>query len=138
MKGIFLTVAILFAASLTVFAQQQTGAIGATSRPTSAQTRDTASQFLNQAKSNSTQFDTNQSDLNTRNTANSDSHAFDTLKKEIERLETQITDEQNRSANNLNGGAKLNQESLDRIQRLLDQHKAKIAELEAFIAAAGR
>jgi septal ring factor EnvC (AmiA/AmiB activator) len=133
MKSIFFTVAILFAAALTVFAQQ-TSAIGATNRPTSAQTRDSASQFLNQAKTNSTQFDTNQSDLNTRNAANADSHSFDTLKKEIERLETQITDIQNRSANNLNGGSKLNQDSLDRIQRLLDQHKAKIAELEAFVA----
>jgi hypothetical protein len=136
MKGIFLTVAILFAASVTVFAQQQPGAIGATNRPTSAQTRDSASQLLNQAKSNSSQFDTNQSDLNTRNAANADSNTFDNLRKEIQSLERQITEEQNRSANNLNQGAKLNQESLDRIQRLVDQHKAKIAELEAFISAA--
>ena len=132
MKRFLLVVTILFLANAMVFSQQQSGALGTSSRPTSAQTRDTASQLLNQSKSNSSQFDTNQAELNTRNTANTDARTFDKLRSEIDKLESQIRDEQTRSAANLNRGARMDQQSLDRIQRLMDQHKAKIAELETF------
>ena len=132
MKRFLLVVTILFLANVMVFSQQQSGALGTSSRPTSAQTRDTASQFLTQSKSNSSQFDTNQTELNTRNAANADARSFDKLRSEIDKLESQIRDEQTRSAANLNRGARMDQQSLDRIQRLMEQHKAKIAELEAF------
>jgi hypothetical protein len=132
MKAIIFTIAIIFAVSTTVIAQQQPGALGATNRPTSSQVRDDANQFLNQSRSNSSQFETNQADLNTRNTANSDSITFERLKNEIEKLESSISEEQTRSATSLNSGTKVNQQSLDRIQRLIDQHSAKVAELDAF------
>ena len=47
-------------------------------------------------------------------------------------LENQINDEQTRLNASLDRNIRVSRETFDRIQRLIDQHKAKLAELEAF------
>ena len=125
MKRIFVVV-ILLATSMAVFAQTKS------TRPTSEQTRDNAKQFLDQGKTNATQFDSVQSSLNARNTANDDTRNFNQLKTEIERLEASIVAEQNKISATLEKGLKVSRETLDNVQRLLDKHKDKLAELEKF------
>ena len=126
MKRIFVVV-ILLATSMAVFAQQTRS-----SRPTSEQTKDNAKQFLDQGKTNATQFDSVQSNLNTRNTANDDTRNFNQLRTEIERLEASIVAEQNKISTTLEKGLKVSRETLDNVQRLIDKHKEKLAELEKF------
>jgi len=125
MKRIFVVV-ILLATSMTVFAQTRS------TRPTSEQTRDNAKQFLEQGKTNATQFDTMQSTLNSRNIGNEDARNFNQIKTEIERLEAAIVAEQNKISATLEKGLKVSSETLDNVQRLIDKHKEKLAELEKF------
>ena len=125
MKRIFVVV-ILLATSMAVFAQTRS------TRPTSEQTRDNAKQFLDQGKTNATQFDSVQSNLNARNTANDDTRNFNQLKTEIERLEASIRAEQFNISSTLEKGLKVSRETLDNVQRMIDKHKEKLAELEKF------
>jgi len=125
MKRIFVVV-ILLATSMAVFAQTRS------TRPTSEQTRDSAKQFLEQGKTNATQFDSMQSSLNSRNIGNDDARNFNLLKTEIERLEASIVAEQNKISATLEKGLKVSSETLDNVQRLIDKHKDKLAELEKF------
>ena len=128
MKRIFMVV-ILLATGIAVFAQQDTKT---TSRPSSQQTRDSAKQYLEQAKNASQKYDAAQADLNARNAGNDDERRFNQLKAEIERLEAAIVAEQNKISNTLEKGIKVSQESLDNVQKMLDKHKQKVAELESF------
>ena len=130
MKRGFLAVIILLLAGAAVFAQQSGGA----NRPSSADTKQTATQYLNEAKSNSSHFTEEQANLNTRNASNKDAYTFNRLKSEIDRLEKMIDKEEANVGATLDRGTKVSSESLDRIQRMHDQYKAKIAELEAFIS----
>jgi len=127
MKRIFLVV-VLLATGMAVFAQTRS------TRPTSEQTRDNAKQFLEQGKTNATQFDTMQASLNTRNTANDDTRNFNQLRTEIERLEASIVAEQNKISATLEKGLKVGSETLDNVQRLIEKHKQKLSELEKFSA----
>jgi hypothetical protein len=115
-----------------LFAQQAATGLDPTSRPTSSQTTDSARERLNQGRSNSSQFDAAQAELIARNTSNNDAHTFHKLRTDITRLGTQITDEQNRLNVSLDRNIRVSRETFDRIQRLMDQHNAKLAELEAF------
>jgi len=124
-----LMVIILLAASITVFAQQATRT---SNRPTSDQTRENARQYLEQSKSKASQLASTQSDLNARNTGNDDERYFNQLKVEIERLETSITAEQNKISTTLEKGIKVSRETLDNVQRMIEKHKEKVAELERF------
>ena len=127
MKRFFLTVIILLLTGLVVFAQQS----GGSNRPSSAETKQTASQYLSTARSNASQFDSTQNNLNTRNTSNKDAYTFNQLKTELDNLESKITEEQNKRNASLDRGLKIDQESIDRIQRLMDQYNAKLAQMEA-------
>ena len=131
MKRIFLATLILLITGIAVFAQQTT-ALETTNRPTSGQTKEEAREYLNQGRSFATQFDASQAELNVRNTSNNDMHTFNRLRDELDRLEAAITQEQNRRAASLDKGLKVEQDSIDGIQPLIDQYKAKLAELEAF------
>ena len=133
MKRILLAAIILFVAGITVHAQQTASQGGAT-RPTSSQIKQNAQQLTTQSKTNSSQFESTQADLNARNTSNSDAATFARLTREIERLETLISEEQTKIRTSLDNGSRLAPELFSRVQRLIDQHKAKIAELDAFIA----
>jgi uncharacterized protein HemX len=130
MKRIFMVV-ILLATGIAVFAQQA-NTQRTTNRPSSQQTKDSAKQYLEQAKSSATKYDSVQSDLNTRNTSNDDERRFNQIRAEIERLEAAIVAEQNKISSTLEKGIKVSRETLDNVQRMLDKHKEKVAELEAF------
>ena len=132
MKRILLATLILLLAGMTVYAQQ--AAQGGTNLPSSSQTKQNAQQYLTQAKTNGSQFTSALSDLNARNLSNKDLITFNQLKTEIDRLEALINTEQARIGGNLDSGHKVDAELLNRIQRLIDQHKAKMDELEAFIS----
>ncbi|MCL2600686.1 MAG: aminoglycoside 6-adenylyltransferase [Treponema sp.] len=122
MKRVLLAVAIILVAGAAVYAQ------------TSAEVRQNAQTQLNQGRTNSTQFEQSLADLAARNAGNSDSAAFNQLRSEIERLESSIATEQNRIRSALDNGSRVNPEMFNRVQRLMDRHSAKLAELEAFIA----
>ena len=130
MKRIFVVV-VLLTTSIAVFAQAKS------TRPSSEQTRDSAKQYLEQGKTNASQFDSMQSSLNARNTGNDDARNFNQLKTEIERLEAQIVSEQNKISATLEKGLKVSRETLDNVQRLIDRHKDKLAELEKFASGGG-
>ena len=132
MRRVCLTVVFLLVCGTMIFAQQTVQGLDATNRPTSAQTTDSARELLSQGKSNSTHFESAQAELMARNTSNNDAHTFHKLRSDITRLETQITDEQNRLNASLDRNIRVSRETFDRIQRLMDQHNAKLAELEAF------
>jgi len=131
MKRIFVVV-ILLATSIAVFAQQTT--TPRTSRPTSDQTKESAKQYLEVGKTNASQFDSMQASLNSRNVGNDDARNFNQLKTEIEKLEATIVAEQNKISATLEKGIKVSRDTLDNVQRLIDKHKEKLAELEAFSA----
>jgi len=126
MKRIFVAV-IFFAAGITVFAQQTTRI---SSRPTPEQTRENMKQYLEQGKSKASQFDSTQAELNARNAGNDDERRFNQLKTEIERLEALIKAEQHSISNTLEKGLKVSRDTLDNVQRMLDKHNEKLAELE--------
>jgi len=130
MKRIFMVV-VLLATGIAVFAQQA-NTQRTTNRPTSEQTKDSAKQFLDQGKTNASQFDSMQASLNTRNIGNDDERRFNQMRAEIERLEAQIVAEQNKISATLERGIKVSRETLDNVQRLLDRHKERLAELESF------
>jgi len=127
MKRISLTICILLAACIAVSAQQ-----AQSQRPTSAETRQTATQFLGQTKTSSDQFKETQADLNARNVSNHDTATFNKLKADIERLESQINTEQGRIRASLDADAKVSPDLFQRVDRLINQHDAKVRELEAF------
>ena len=127
MKRISLAVVLVLAVSIAVFAQES-------NIPTSAQTKDSASQYLNQAKSDSDGFDSVLADLRARNVSNADLWSYTKLKDEIESLKAQIKAEERRLAASLNTKKKLNDASFEKIDNLIAQHKAKQEELQQFIS----
>ena len=131
MKRILLAAIILFAAGISLYAQQAAQGGGP---PQSPQTKQNAQQLATQAKTNSSQFEETLADLNSRNTSNNDAETFNRLRNEIERLESLISTEQTKIRTTLDSGRKLSPEFFNRLQRLIDRHKAKVAELDAFIA----
>ena len=131
MKRILLAIIILFAAGI-VYAQQASQ--GANPPPTSNQVKQSAQQLSAQAKSNSSQFESILAELSSRNVGNQDVDAFNKLKAEIEHLESAITREENRIRTLLDSGKKTSPGLVNRIERLINQHKAVIVQLDAFIA----
>ena len=123
MKRISLITIILLVVSMAVFAQQS-------EPPQSDETRQEAMQTLNQGRTNSSQFESMLADLRARNTSNTDRDAYIRLRSEIDQLESQINLEETRIRATLNQGNKVNSAVFDRIQRLIDQHKTKLSELE--------
>ena len=129
MKRIFVTIVILLVAGSFVYAQQ-----AGSSLPNSAQTKQNAQQYLGQVKTTSSQFESDLTELNARNTSNKDLATFNRLRSEIDKLEDLIKKEEAQMRTTLDKGSKVSNESLNRIQRLVDQHKTKMAELESFIS----
>jgi len=130
MKRIF-TVIFLFAAGITVFAQQVNRN---SNRPTPEQTRENMKQYVEQSRSKASQLAEIQADLNARNVSNEDERRFKLLKTEIEKLEASIRLEHYNIANTQDKGVKVSRETLDNVQRMIDKHKEKLSELEVFTA----
>ena len=129
MKRISLITTILLVISMAVFAQQAGGP------PQTAETMQSAQQTLTQGRTNSSQFEQTLDDLKTRNTSNLNADTYNRLKGEIEQLEFQINVEQTRIRSRLDKGTKVNPALFDRVERLIEQHKAKLSELERFTSA---
>ena len=130
MKKVLLFVVIFLMFGFMAYAQT---AGGQAALPTSAQTRQEAQQFLSQARTNSSQFESTQNNLNARNTGNFDSVYFTNLKNEILELEARIQRDQEIVQRSLNRGVNMSSIMLDRTEQLIQLHKRKMAELEAFI-----
>ena len=130
MKRILLALVILLVAASFVYAQQQ----GASSPPTTTQTKQNAQQYLTQAQANGSEYVSTLDDLRTRNRSNLDAITFNRLKAEIDRLESLIETEEARLGASLDKGNKVGSDTITRIQQMIDQHKAKTEELQAFIS----
>jgi TolA-binding protein len=130
MKRILLVTLMLLFAGIILFAQQA----GGTSLPTTAQTKQNAQQLLTQARSNSSQFESVLTSLKAQNTSNNDADTYRRLKVQIDQLEARINKEQSQMQARLDQGFKVSNSIVDQIQRLIEQHKAAMAEMEAFIS----
>jgi len=127
---------VLFVGSIVAAHAQQSSSAGTTSSlPSSAQTKQSAQQTVSQAKSNSSQFESSQAALNASNTSNRDAATYNRIKGEMDRLETLIKTDQAKMKAALDNNSEVSHELFQRIDRLIDEHKKKIAELEAFIGA---
>ena len=133
MKKVLLIIVFITVIGFMAYAQAAQG--GQASLPTSAQTRQEAQQLLNQVRTNSSQFESNQNALNSRNRGNDDSIYFTRLKNEILVLEARIEREQALVERNLNRGTNMSAVVIDRIDQLIERHKRKMAQLEAFATA---
>ena len=127
MKRISLAVVLILAVSIAVFAQES-------NIPTSAQTKENATQYLNQAKSDADNFDSILAGLRARNVSNADLWAYNKLKDDIEALKAQIKAEERRLDASLNTKKKLNDSAFEKLDNLIAQHKAKQDELQQFIS----
>jgi uncharacterized protein (UPF0333 family) len=130
MKRCFLAI-LLLSGIVAAYAQQSSN--GA-SLPTSAQTKQSAQQYVSQAKSNSSQFESTLEALRASNASNKDTATYNRLKSEIDNLEASINAEQAKIKTALDSSSKLSSESFKRVDQLIEKHKAKTAELEAFVA----
>jgi len=130
MKRTLLVTIMLLFVGIIVFAQQSSGS----SLPTSVQTKQNAQQTLTTAKTNSSQFESTLSSLRTQNMSNSDADAYRRLKAQIEQLEARINREEARIQAALDQGQKVAASTMDEIQKLIDQHKSAMAEMERFIS----
>jgi predicted nucleic acid-binding Zn-ribbon protein len=127
MKQVFLITILLLLAGAVMYAQQA-------EPPTSAQTKQSAQQFLSQSKTNYSEFDSTMTDLKARNGSNKDAYTFNRLKNEIERLETHINSEQKAIRSSLDRGTKVNTEVMTRVESFINQHREKVEELDAFVS----
>jgi len=130
MKRILLVTIMLLFAGMIVFAQQA----GGSSQPSSAQIKQNAQQSLTQSKTNSSQFESTLDTLKAQNVSNSDAATYRRLKGRIDQLEAQITKEQAQMQAKLDQGVKVSSSIIDQIERLIEQHKAALAELENFVS----
>jgi len=128
MKRTFLVTIMLLFAGFIVYAQQADSA----SHPTSAQTKQDAQQSLNQAKTNSSQFESTLDSLKTQITSGNNAATYKRLKGDIDRLEAQIKASEAYIQNEINLGHSVSARYVDELEGLIAKHKAAMAELEAF------
>ena len=127
MKKIILMIFVLIMFSSIVYAQQVTGM-------TSAQIRQEAQQFLTQSRANSAEFERILNEFRARSLGNYDAVVFARLRSEILNLETLINAEEDRLRMTLDRGVNISGILVDRIDVLISRHRARLEELEAFIA----
>jgi len=130
MKRGFLTFVVLVIVSIVVYAQ-------AASPMTGSQIRQEAQQYLQQVRTNSSQFDTTLTDQATRDIDNKNMNTLNRLRAEIEKLAASINTAQNNIDADLGRGLRANQSTVKRVQQLIDRYKEKMAELEAFVEQIG-
>ena len=128
MKPFLLTIAAIILVSAAVHAQQ----------PTSAQTRQTAQEFLTRSQATLVELEEILANLKSSNTSNFDAGTFNRLRAEITRIENSIIAEETMIKDVLDRGNRVNPEAINRVERLVTQHRMKINELELFVSRAGR
>jgi len=124
MKRILWAAIVFFVVNVAVYAQVRS----------SAEIKQVSQQMLNQQKTNSSQFNDMQANLKARNQSNSDAATCARLKRDVERLEALIKSEQSSIETSLDSGRRVSSNLLDKVQRLIEQHQAVLAEIEGFIA----
>jgi len=124
MKRILWAAIVFFVVNVAVYAQVRS----------SAEIKQVSQQMLNQQKTNSSQFNDMQANLKARNQSNSDAATYARLKRDVERLEALIKSEQSSIETSLDSGRRVSSNLLDKVQRLIEQHQAVLAEIEGFIA----
>jgi len=130
MKRTLLVTIMLLFAGITVFAQQAE----ASSLPTSEQTKQEAQQVLNQSKTNSSQYESTLESLRTQITSNNTAATYKRLKAQIDTLEAKINVAQDHIQKEISMGHNVSASYLEQLQKLIDQHKVAMAEMEAFLA----
>jgi len=129
MNRIFLVTFILLVIGVSAYAQQRTS-----NNPQGNQTKQEAQQFFGQAKNNTEEFDQTLADLRALNRGNRDNHNFNRLKREIESLESKIRAEETRIKAGVDRGTSVSSQIMNRLENFINQHKAKVEELDAFIS----
>jgi len=124
MKRIFWVTVVFFMVGIAAFAQTKT----------SAEVKQDSRTMLSQGQTAASQFDSTQADLNARNQSNKDSARYQKLRTDMQKLEAAINKEHTSIASILDSGRKVNASILERVQRLIEQHKSVLSELEGFIA----
>ena len=128
MKRIFFVVFILLAISTVLYAQQ-----GRT-RMTEPEARQAAQGYLPQTRANASEFEARLADLRLRALGTSDVDRFLFLRAELSRLESQITLETERFETRFDYGQGVDTALLDRLESLINQYRARLNDLEAFVA----
>ena len=128
-RTILVTIMLLFA-GLTVYAQQA----DSTAHPTSTQTKQNAQQSLNQAKTNSSQFESTLDSLKTQLTSGNNAATYKRLKGDIDRLEIQIRNSEAYIQNEIDLGHSVSAKYVEELEKLIEKHKAAMAEMEAFVS----
>ena len=125
MKRGFLTIVVFIVVSIMVDAQAVS--------LTGSQIKQEAQQYLQEVRTNSSQFDSTMVDQTTRDINNKNMITLSRLRAETERLAASINAEQGRIDGDLSRGQRANQSSIKRVQQLIDRYKERMAELEAFV-----
>ena len=131
MKRILLATIVLLAIGVMAYAQQSQQ--GTSGNPPSNQTKQNAKQYLDQAKKRNSEFQDTLAELKELNGSNRDAYTFNRLKKEIEYIESTINAEDKSIRASLDKGTKVNSEVINRIESFINQHTAKMEELEDFV-----
>ena len=126
MERVLLTAIILLMTMTVLYAQQN--------NPTRSEVRQDAQQYLEQTRVHSDEFESILADLRARNMNNDDAATFLRLRREIDRLEAGIEAEKGNIEVRLNRGQRVSADVINRFERMVDQHRAKITELEVFLA----
>ena len=129
MKRFLLILVILILASATVFAQTARREF-----QSSAQVTQMAQQLLSQGRSNLTEYESTLAQLVLANRGNADAEAFYRIRADMERIESMIKLEEERIMSTTQTGSRVSNEIMLRIERLIEQHRGNLAELEAFVA----
>ena len=128
MKRFILVILVLLLASTVVFAQTRR------EFQSSAQITQSAQQLLTQGRASLTEYESVLAQLIAANRGNADAETFYRIRAEMERIESLIKQEEERIMATTQGGSRVSNEIMLRIERLIEQHRRNLAELEAFIA----
>ena len=123
MKKILLAIVILLIAGTMVFAQQR-----------NSQNQDEQKKFLDQAKSNNSEYQDYIADLRDRNGNSGGAYKYARLKGEIERLEGRINSETKSANSKLEKGSRVSTEVLDQLENIINQHTKKVEEMEEVLS----
>ena len=131
MKKILLAAIVLLAIGVMAYSQQSQQRSSGSSG--SNQTKQNAQKLLDESKSNNSEFQDTLEELKELNGSNRDSYTYNRLKREIEYIEATIVSEEKSIRASLDKGTKVNSEVIGRIESFINQHTAKIEELEDFV-----
>ena len=128
MKRFLMIIIVLLAACTVVYAQQAR----TTRQQEKEQTRKKAQEYLKIVNENSSEFDTMLEDIKDRNGSGLD-RRFVVLKRQLDRLEGRIRSEETSINTSHDQGARVHQDRITTMERLISRYKSKEAELESLI-----